>query len=122
MSYSDTTAKFVGGVEGTNVPGAISTSAIAGVGTTLAGAPVLNGALNLISTAASNTAVALPTSWPLSAPMIVANTTATGATVFPGSASQQINGATAGNSYAIAQGKAVAFFFLGNNQWVAVGA
>lgn len=122
MSYSSTPALFHGGVEGTNVPGVISATPLAGVGTTLAGAAALAGGLNLVSTSAGQTAFVLPASWPLGSPIVVANTTATAALVFPNSASQQINGASAGTSYSIAQAKAVAFYYLANGQWVAVGA
>jgi len=127
MSNTSTQAMFVGGVEGLPNVGATSASIIAGVGTILSGAPVLGGGLNLVSAAASNTAFTLPTSWPLASPLTVVNTSATGAVVFPGSATQKINGASAGASYPVAANKAVTFWYLGVDaagaaNWAAVGA
>lgn len=126
MSYTQTTAQFAGGVEGLPFPGALASTTIAGVGTTLAGAPVLNGGINYVSAAAGQTAVALPTNWPLSAPLIVVNTSATAATVFPGTASQQFNVTAAGSAFSVAANKAAVFWYAGTNaagagQWVAVG-
>lgn len=129
MSSTSTIAQFVGGVEGVGVPGAVSQAPIAGVGTTYVSGttPVLSGGVNLVNGQTGQTAVALPTQWPLGAPLVVSNTGAAAALVFPGAASQQINGATAGTSYSVAAQKAVAFFYLGTSsagvpQWAAVGA
>jgi hypothetical protein len=129
MSNSQTTAVFVGGVEGANVPGAVATAPINGIGTTyVAGTtPVLGGGLNLVNGQTGQTALALPATWPLSAPIVVANVGAAAALVFPGSATQKINGAAAGTSYSVAVNKAVAFYYAGLDtsgvpQWVAVGA
>ena len=114
MPNSTTVPLFANGVAGA--------TALAGVGTTLSGAPVLSYGMQLVTTSAGQVAFALPTSAPASSPVVVANTTATAATVFPGSASQAINGLSDGAAYSIAQNKAVAFYYLGANKWAAVGA
>ena len=129
MSNTSTPVLFVGGSEGVAGAGNTATAPIAGVGTTyVAGTtPVLGGGLNLVNGQTSQTALALPVNWPLGAPIVVSNTGAAAALVFPGAATHQINGATAGASYSVGVNKAVAFFYAGTNlagvpQWVAVGA
>ena len=115
MSNTQTTASFVGGIEGVNVAGAISTTALVGVGTTYAAGttPVLSGGINFCSTTVGNTALALPASWPLSAPIIVSNTTGAAASaivVTPTGAS--LNGAANG-TLTVAAGKTAIFYCLG---------
>jgi hypothetical protein len=129
MSNTQTVATFAGGVEGAAVAGAVATAPVAGVGTTyVAGTtPVLGGGLNLVNGQTAQTALALPVNWPLSAPIVVSNTGAAAALVFPGAATHQINGATAGTSYSVGAAKAVIFFYVGKaiagvDQWIAVGA
>ena len=129
MSQTSTSPLFVGGVEGAVAKDALSTTPIAGVGTTyVAGTtPVLTGGLNLVNGQTGQTALALPVTWPLSAPIVVSNTGAAAALVFPGAATHQINGATAGTSYSVAAQKAVIFLYVGLSttgvpQWIAVGA
>lgn len=129
MSATSFVSLFVGGVEGAVAPNATSQTPIAGVGTTyVAGTtPVLSGGVNLVNGQTGQTAVALPTSWPFGAPIVVSNTGAVAALVFPGAATHQINGATAGTSYSVAAQKSVIFFYAGTStsgvpQWVAAGA
>lgn len=129
MSNSSVPQLFVGGVEGAVAPNAAATVPVAGVGTTyVAGTtPVLGGGLNLVNGQTGQTALALPLNWPYGAPMVVSNTGAAAALVFPGAATHQINGATAGASYSVAAQKAVTFFYAGQTaasvpQWIAVGA
>ena len=128
MSNTQTTASFVGGIEGANVPGALATAPITSTAnSTITGAPVLGGGINLVSAAASNNSYALPASWPLSAPIVVANIGAVSAVVYPPIVNTYqgvINGTT---SYSAATNKAVAFYYLGLStanipQWAAVGA
>lgn len=129
MSNTSTVAVFAGGVEGVVYGGNTTSTPIAGVGTTyVAGTtPVLGGGLNLVNGQTGQTALALPVSWPTTAPIIVSNTGAAAALVFPGAATHQINGGTAGASYSVAAQKAVAFYYAGLStggvpQWIAVGA
>ena len=129
MAKTQTTASFSGGVEGAVFSGNASSTPTNGVGTTyVAGTtPVLDGGLSLVNGQTGQTAVALPTIWPLTAPLIVVNTGAATALVFPGAATHQINGAAAGTSYSVAAQKAVTFYYVGLSsagvpQWAAVGA
>lgn len=129
MSNTSIVSMFVGGIEGANDKYANSTTPVAGVGTTYSAGttPVLNGGINLVNGQTGQTALALPTSWTLGAPIVVSNTGAAAALVFPGAATHQINGATAGASYSVAAQKSVLFFYAGLStsgvpQWVAVGA
>jgi hypothetical protein len=129
MSNTSTQAISVGGIEGAVAPAAVATAPINGVGTTyVAGTtPVLGGGLNLVNGQTGQTAVALPVSWPFTAPLTVVNVGAAAALVFPGAANQQINGTTAGTSYSVGAGKGVTFYYAGTTvagvpQWTAVGA
>ena len=128
MSNTQTQATFAGGVEGVAASGALAQTPIAGVGTTyVAGTtPVLGGGLNMVNAQTGTQAFALPVAWPFAAPMMVSNVGAVAASVFPGAATHQINGATVGTAYAIAATKAVMFWYVGPNngvpQWIAVGA
>lgn len=106
-------APFVGGV---------ASATLAAVGTTLSGSPVLDAALTLVSTDAANTAVRLPADWPIGSPVVVANTTATAAVVFPNAASGTIDGLAAGAGYSIAQNKGVAFYQMSAGKWITAGA
>lgn len=129
MSNSSVPQLFVGGVEGAVAPNAQATAPVNGVGTTyVAGTtPVLTGGVNLVNGQTGQTAVALPVSWPLGSQIVVSNTGAAAALVFPGAATHKINGGTAGASYSVAAQKAVTFYYAGTDtsgvpQWVAVGA
>lgn len=83
---------------------------VTGVGTTLAGAAALTGAVNMVTTAVGQTAVILPLKgdYP-SQPVVVHVPTATAALVFPPSASISINQVAAGGSFSVAQGKTATF-------------
>jgi hypothetical protein len=83
------------------------------VGTTLAGAPVLTGAVNLCAAAAGQVSVALPQGG--SGPVVVLNTAATAValTVFPPTAAGKIFVAaapSAGAAFSQAQNKAATYF------------
>ena len=129
MSATSTSPLFVGGVEGAVAKDAVNTAPIAGVGTSYSAGttPVLTGAINLVNGQTGQTALALPVSNPVGSPIVVSNTGAAAALVFPGAATHQINGTSAGTSYSVAVGKAVTFWYAGVNlagvpQWVACGA
>lgn len=92
------------------------------VGTTLSGAPTLNGSINTCTAASGNTAVLLPQNAP-AFPMTVFNTAATAVNllVFPPTSGGKINAGSAGASFTVAQNKAATFYPLSNGtDWVAV--
>ncbi len=93
-----------------NAPTGLTPDAITAVGTTLAGAPQLTGALNVVTTAAGQVAAALPLNHPVGSPIVVRVSTATAATIFPPTAAGSINGGTAGAAFSVAQNKPTLFF------------
>lgn len=86
-----------------------SVDALTTAGTTQSGAPLLVGAVNILTTAASQTAALLPTSHPLGSPIIVRVNTATTAVIFP-PVGGSINGGSANASFSVAQNKPTVFY------------
>lgn len=84
------------------------------VGTTLAGSPVLTGAVNVLTAAAGNVACALPAN--AGGAITVLNTAASAValTVFPPTAAGKINNGSAGAALSIAQNKTATFYPLAN--------
>lgn len=127
MANTSHPALFVGGVEGNPGPATVTTAPLTSTANgTATNATALTGGVNLVSAAASLDSFTLPTSLPLGAILVVANTSAVAAKVFPVTATQQINGGTAGASVTVAANKSAQFMYVGNNtsgagQWTAVG-
>lgn len=90
-------------------PTGATPDAVTGVGTAQVGAARLTGALNVVTTAVGQTAVLLPTSWPVSSPIVVRVTSATAGLVFPPTGGS-INGGSANASFSVAQNKPTVFF------------
>lgn len=96
--------------------------AVTAVGTTLSGAAALTGGFNTLTTSAGQVAVTLPNKGdlPTYQPTVVFVSSATAATVFPPSATAQINSLGAGNAFSVAQNKPTLFFQISALQYVAV--
>jgi hypothetical protein len=84
------------------------------VGTTLSGAPVLTGSVNVLTASAGQVACVLPAN--PGAPITVLNTAASAVslTVFPPTAAGKINNDSAGAAVSIAQNKTATFYPLAN--------
>lgn len=99
-------------------------NSVTGVGTALAGSAVLALGINLLTTAGGNTAFHLPSTAPLSDPVLVVNLTSTTALLFPPDASSTIIYAaaqsSAGASVNIVQWAVVEFFRVSATSWVAM--
>lgn len=83
--------------------------ALTTAGTTQSGAPLLVGAINVLTTASGQVAALLPTNHAASSPIIVRVNTATAATIFPPTGGS-INGGAANASFSVAQNKPTVFF------------
>lgn len=83
--------------------------ALTTAGTTQSGAPLLLGAINILTTAASQVAALLPTNHSAGSPIIVRVNTATAATIFP-PVGGSINGGAANASFSVAQNKPTVFY------------
>ncbi len=90
-------------------PTSATVDAVAGVGTAQTGAAALTGAINNVTTAVGQTAVALPSKHAVGSPIIVVNASATAALVFPPSGGK-INNGSADASFSVAQNKPTVFF------------
>ncbi len=103
-----------------NAPTAGVPDAVATAGTTQSGAPALTGAINVLTTAASQVAAILPTNFAVGSPLVVRVNTATTATIFP-PVGGSINGGSANAAFSVAQNKPTLFFAMpGGIDWVAV--
>ena len=87
--------------------------AITTVGTAQAGAPLLTGAVNVLTTAAGQVGALLPRDAAFGSPILVRVNTATAATVFPPTGGS-INGGAANAAFSVAQNKPTAFYCLPN--------
>ncbi len=90
---------------------------IAGVGTAQVGAAAIKGDFTLATTAVGQTAFVLPSNAPLGVEIIVVNTSATAALVFPPSGGA-INAAGSNASVSIAQNLARVFIRLSTTRWI----
>lgn len=87
--------------------------AVTTVGTAQVGAAALTGAVNVLTTAAGQTAGVLPANASFGSPILVRVNTATAALIFPPTGGS-INGGAANASFSVAQNKPTAFFCLPN--------
>jgi len=101
-------------LEGFTIP-----TAVAGATTAQATATLLTGSINLITTAASQTAVRLPSDTALAVPIMVYNSTSTAALVFPPTGGN-INEAATNASFSVAQAKTTTFWRVSTTKWIAV--
>jgi hypothetical protein len=92
---------------------------LAGVGTSQSGAAALTSSFTTVTTAASQTAFVLPSTWPLNNAMTVYNNSATSALVFPPSGGAIDNG-SANASVSIAQNKPRVFVRVSTLVWISV--
>lgn len=94
---------------------------VTGVGTTLAGAPVLTGAVTKLLANTGATAATLPATPNFGGPVVVhVDSTSTGSgLVFPATASITILPSAAGASFTVAAGKTATFFPVNATTWVA---
>ncbi len=83
--------------------------AVTGVGTTQAGAALLTGAVNLVTTSAGQVGTLLPRDAAFGSPIIVRVGTATASTVFPPTGGS-INGGAANAAFSVAQNKPTVFY------------
>ena len=83
--------------------------AVTTIGVAQVGAAALTGAVNLLTTAAGQTAAVLPANAAYGSPVIVRVGTATAALIFPPTGGS-INGAAANASFSVAQNKPTLFF------------
>lgn len=96
-----------------------SVAAVTAVGTAQAGAAALTGTINNVTTSAGQTAVVLPSNWPLASSILVYTNSATTALVFPPSGGN-INEGAANASVNVAQGKATCFVRISATKWIAL--
>lgn len=83
--------------------------AIITVGTTQAGAPLLTGAVNVLTTAAGQVGALLPVNGTFGSPIVVRVNTATAATIFP-PVGGSINGGAVNAAFSVAQNKPAVFY------------
>ena len=100
-----------------NLMGESIPAALAAVGTAQVGAPTLTGTINQVTTAASQTAVLLPTTQPVGTSVHVYVSSATSATVFPPSGGS-INEGAANASFTVAQARLATFVRVSATKWL----
>lgn len=94
-------------------------AATAGTTQTQAGAAVLTGSLNVVTTGNASDGVQLPASTPRGDTVVIANISAVALNVYPATGGA-INGATANAAKALAANMSGMYVSLGSENWAAV--
>lgn len=101
------------------VAGSSIGTAISAAGSTLGTATVLTALANRVSTVGASQGVRLPSNVEVGGKIIVSNAQGTNAlAVYPVSASETINGASAGTAYSLAVNTGATFLRVSSTQWI----